>query len=236
MKAVLIGFGEVGSSLFEVFSKYHTIGINDPAREKKAPKGTYDVMLVAIPYNEQFEKVVQAYQDEYKPRCTIIFSSVAIGTSRRLGAVHSPIEGVHPRLAYSIRNNPRWIGGSDMLAIKFFTESGFTDNNLVIVGIPEWTEFLKLRSTSLYGVNIEFARYTKTVADEIKMSFAWVHKYDKWYNTMYQNQSHPEYQRYVLTPPVGNIGGHCVVPNAKILDEQYPSPFLKEIYKKKEQS
>jgi len=34
--------------------------------------------------------------------------------------------------------------------------------------------------------------------------------------------------------PVGNLGGHCVTPNAKMLDGQLPSVFLKEVYRDKE--
>jgi hypothetical protein len=35
--------------------------------------------------------------------------------------------------------------------------------------------------------------------------------------------------RPILYPPDGPIGGHCVVPNAKILSEEYESEFLRFI-------
>lgn len=233
MKAVLVGYGEVGKSLYEVFSEAHEIKITDPLLGKDAD-GTYEVMLVAIPYTNEFFEEIIGYKRAYKPNCTIVFSSVAVGTCRQLGAVHSPVEGVHPNLANSIRNSPRWIGGNDPIAERFFREAGWLWKDLITVDQPEWTEFLKLRSTSLYGLNIEFARYTKEVADRLKMPYYLATDYDKWYNQLYQDQEMERYRRYLLNPPKGDIGGHCVVPNARILDKQFPNLFLKEIYRKKE--
>ena len=106
MKTVLVGYGEVGKSLYEVFSEAHEIKITDPLLGKDAD-GTYEVMLVAIPYTNEFFEEIIGYKRAYKPNCTIVFSSVAVGTCRQLGAVHSPVEGVHPNLANSIRNSPR---------------------------------------------------------------------------------------------------------------------------------
>jgi hypothetical protein len=44
----------------------------------------------------------------------------------------------------------------------------------------------------------------------------------------------PNHIRPVLNPPVGNIGGHCVVPNAEILNRMFPSALLGEIIIKRE--
>jgi len=226
MKAVLIGCGEIGRAVKEVFEVNNEIEVCEINRK---PKGEFEIMLVAIPYSDDFIKIVTDYQEEYKVKGTIIFSTVPIGTTAQIpGAVHSPVEGKHPNLASSIRKMPRWVGGCNETARDFiFT----TFDSMVALKSSDWTEFLKLRSTSKYGVNIQFARYEKSVCDALAMEFDLVKDFDKDYNELYDAMGMPQFKRYILDAPEGAIGGHCVVPNAKLLDAQYPSELLKEIYK-----
>ncbi len=235
MLCILVGYGEVGSSLYKVFSPAHHIEIHDPKKNKYALNTKYDLMLVAIPYKPGFVQVIKSSQEFFEPKATIVFSSTAIGVCKKLKAIHSPVEGIHPTLAESIMHSPRWIGGMDgFKKVKdFLLLSGFDENSIVHVKDSRWTEFLKLRSTSLYGLNIEFARYTKKVADKIGMDYTWSNLYDSWYNKLYRLHGKEEYKRYVLYPPKGNIGGHCVIPNAEILNRQHPHDFLKEIFRDK---
>lgn len=227
----MVGFGEIGRAVCEVFGDKHNIDIYD-AEFKERPTGIYDILLVAIPYTDKFIDIVNGYRVDYGVKATVIFSTVAIGATRKIpGAAHSPVEGKHPELAKSIRIMPRWVGGHNNVIARFFKEAGFEP---VYVEMPEWTEFLKLSSTSLYGLNIEFARYRKSVCDKLGMDFGLVKRFDWHYNELYDSLGMPQFQRYILDPPEGNIGGHCVVPNARILDKQYPSLFLKEIYRDKE--
>ncbi len=230
MKCVLVGMGEVGKAVYEVFNQHHPIDTYD-IRDSEKPVGPYEVLLVAIPYSEDFVDIVNAYRTEWRVRCTIIFSTVQIGTTRRIpGAVHSPVEGKHPKLARSILLMPRWVGGKNDLALRFFRAARIEPK---VVHKPEWTEFLKLRSTSKYGVNIEWTRYEGEVAKELGMDFSLVKEFDKDYNLLYLRLGMPQFSRYILEPPQGNLGGHCIVPNARLLDERYPGDFLKEIYREK---
>jgi hypothetical protein len=230
MKTILAGYGEVGRAVCEVFGDIHDIAVHDPAYGLEIRRGKYDILLVAIPYNSNFVDVVTEYTERYQVEATIIFSTVAIGTTRRIpNAVHSPVEGKHPRLAESIRLMPRWVGGYHEVTAQFFREAGFVPR---YCAEPEFTEFLKLRSTSKYGVNIEWTRYEKSVCDNLGMEFDLVREFDRDYNALYLALGYPEYQRYILYPPEGPINGHCIRPNAEILDAQYPSVFLKEIYAK----
>lgn len=232
MRALLVGYGEIGRALYEVLSPYHDITVYDPQYTQREPEGSFDVLLVAIPYSDEFTDVVNGYRKRYGIETTIIFSTVAIGTTRKIpGAVHSPVEGKHPLLATSLKIMPRWVGGAKPVAVDFLRRAQF---DLKVREKPETTELLKLQSTSLYGVNIEFARQTKEVCDANGVDFADVQDFNRDYNELYRNLRFPQFQRYILDPPEGNIGGHCIVPNAEILDAQYPSVFLKEIYRDKE--
>lgn len=227
MKKIIIGYGEIGKALSDVF---HIKDIHDLDKGKICG-GQFDLMLVAIPYSDNFIEIVNSYIEKFKIKETIIFSTVAIGTTRKIpNAVHSPVEGKHPELAYSIRKAKRWVGGYSKLVDEFFKEHDF---NPVYV-TPETTEFLKLRSTSLYGLNIEFARYSKEVCDKLEINYHHVKQFDLDYNILYKHLGMPQYQRYILYPPKGNEKGHCITPNAKILNEQFPSIFLEEIIRDKE--
>lgn len=223
MKAILIGYGEVGKGVYDAFKDYHDIEIQDPLLGKEAPLDDYEVMLVAIPYNEHFIELVKQYQLVFKPQTVIVFSTVPIGTSRQCGAVHSPIEGRHDKMAEYIRAARHWLGGNNQRAISFFVKA---DLSVIVCTEPEQTEFLKLRSTTIYGINIEFARYCAKVGKELGMAPDVFELYDQDYNDLNVGMQKIEYVRYILKAPEGIIGGHCVLPNAKILQEQYPHPFI----------
>lgn len=213
-----------------MFSDAHDITPWDITFATPKPTGRFDVLLVCIPYSDKFVEIVREEQKLYGVKATIIFSTVAIGTTRQIeSAVHSFVEGRHPDLAKSILSMPRWIGGeggeSD-LARRFFEAVNFYVRCLPR---PEWTEWLKLRSTSKYGVNIEWTRYEDKVCSELGMPYEWVRLFDRDYNDLYKSLGLDCFQRYLLEPPRGKISGHCVRPNAEILNKQYPSFFLKAI-------
>lgn len=234
MRSILIGYGEVGQGIAEALGD-NLDAIYDCGDERycKKPEGIFDILVIAFGFSDEFIDQVKHYQKIYKVSATIIFSTVPIGTSRALGAYHSPVEGKHPRLGKSIKEMARWVGGygkndqANYCVTTFLAGAGFM---IKMLDKPEATEFLKLQSTSKYGVNIEFARYAKSVCDDLGIDFKLVKDFDIEYNRLYQLLGMPEFQRYILNAPDGPIGGHCVVPNAKILDKQYPSNLLKEVY------
>jgi hypothetical protein len=230
MKALLVGYGEIGKAVHEVFGSTHDIDTFDtaqwkPGTEPKLYATDYDILLVAFGHSEDFERNVRAYQMRCGIKHTIIFSTVPIGTTRRLDACHCPVEGKHPNLAGSIHITDKWIGGSDKVCFDFIESAGFHCIHLE----PEHTEFLKLRSTTLYGVNIEFARYSKRVADELGMDFEFVKQWDQGVNRLYADLGMEQYTRYILDAPTGAKGGHCVTPNAKILQRQYPDTLVEVV-------
>lgn len=235
MKALLLGFGEIGSSVYSVFSEKHDIVIYDPAKGySDKPDNDVQLLLVAIPYymEGEFEQIVQMWQEKIRPQGTLIFSTVPIGTCTKLNACHFPIEGKHPNIARDIvANQNHWLGGYNAYVIQFLDQSGLKYRHLKQ---PEHTEFLKLRSTSYYGICIEFARYSKQVADQLDLDQQIIYQYDMGYNVLVQGRGDWRFVRPILSAPEGNLGGHCVTNNSKILDKQFPSEFLKMIYSEKE--
>ena len=47
------------------------------------------------------------------------------------------------------------------------------------------------------------------------------------YNELYNRLGMKWAKKYILDPPVGKKGGHCVTPNAKLLYDQYPDEMVK---------
>lgn len=233
-KSLIIGMGEIGTALYKVINRSKVVYTRDMADTDHDAKDV-DILHIAFPYSEGFVNEVKNYIEFYDPKLTIIYSTLPIGTCEEIGdtVVHSPVEGKHPELEESILIMPRWLGCRDTEALEASVQFWMPQVKTIrTMSSSKFTEFLKLRSTSKYGINLAWTDYEKSVADDIGMNFDALKNFDSDYNQLYFKMGLPEFQRYILDPPNGVIGGHCVVPNAEILNEQYPYVMLDEIIKK----
>lgn len=207
--------GQVGSALIEVLSeKYEVDGI-DYLSDRLYKQ--YDVVHICFPYHEKFEETVRVYLDIYlvPEGLVIIHSTVPVGTSAKLNAVHSPIRGVHPHLAEGIRRFDKYFGGARAEeAAWLFTYLGPC---LVTYNSGD-TEAMKLWDTTYYGWNIVFEKAVKAYCDEHGLNFDIVYtRANRSYNEGYADLGMEHVRRPVLKDYPGKIGGHCVIPNAKLL-------------------
>ena len=139
MTNLIIGKGEVGNALFRILGGW-VIDKNE--------LGTmgFDIIHICFPYSDEFESEVRRYQDYYKPKYTIIHSTVPVGTSRKLNAIHSPIRGIHPNLDAGIRTFVKFIGGKKASEIAdVFRRAGIK----VMLFDTKTTEAMKLWDTSI---------------------------------------------------------------------------------------
>lgn len=212
-KALIIGLGEVGQALWNVFP---TASGYDPTRHDSLPEDSFDILHVCFPYSETFTKDVKAYQKKYKPKYTIIHSTVPVGTSKALGATHSPIRGIHPNLEQGIRTFVKFIGGSDASQVAdYFRRAGL---RVALFDKSETTEAMKLFDTEYYRTTIEFTHRVKRYCDENDLNFHEVYTLaNQTYNEGYTQLGHPEFVRPVLQPIMKPIGGHCLIPNKKLI-------------------
>lgn len=227
---LVIGMGQIGEAVSEVIGRLYHHECQDKDIKSHADT-SINIMHICFGYSDDFIEEVKEYQEFYMPDYTVIWSTVPIGTTKQIqGAVHSPVEGRHPDLAESIKRMPRWIGSEDddtgRFVAYYFRQLGLKTS---WVKDSRYTEFLKLRSTSKYGINLVWADYEKQVANELGMNFSLIKQFDRDYNALYQELGMDWAQRYILDAPEGKIGGHCVVPNAELLDKQYPSELLKMV-------
>jgi UDP-N-acetyl-D-mannosaminuronate dehydrogenase len=233
MKSLVVGMGQIGTAVAQTIAKCDDVLTYDVRDGAVVEIAAVDILHVCIPFKDEasFLATVQYYIKFYKPMHVLIWSTVAIGTTKKInGAVHSPVEGRHPALTMSVRTMVRWLGanneGEGEFFAKYFKELWIKPH---VVNNSDFTEFLKLRSTSRFGINLAFAEYESSVASELGMDYRLLKDFDRDYNKLYRNLGMDWAQRYVLNAPGGKIGGHCVVPNAKLLDAQFPSDFLKRI-------
>ena len=222
---LIIGAGQVGKGLFDVLRSRVLTSIIDKEPTVIAKK--IEILHICFPYSKDFSKQVTGYIKLYNPELTIVYSTVPIGTCEKLKVVHSPVEGKHPAIGLSIQNSARWLGSSDekllAKAVKFWKKFGYIRE----MPSADFTEALKLLSTTEYGINIEFARYKKKVADAIGMDYSATKQWNLDYNELYNRLGMKWAKKYILDPPVGKKGGHCVTPNAKLLYDQYPDEMVK---------
>lgn len=235
MKCVVLGNGEIGQAIKAHFSKYHTIVTydtkdNDCERDLKYKE--CELLLVCLPYTKNFVDIVNRYIKTFLVEATIIFSTVPVGTTRQIeNAIHAPIEGKHPKLESSVANWKFSLGAEVLRtkAIRFFMEA----KKEFDIFSPEQTELFKLASTSFYGVMLEYMRYIKKCSETLGVDYKDFLKYNENYNNLYKSLGMEQFTRPILTAPDGEIGGHCVVPNAKLLNDQFGNVFLEEIIKGK---
>jgi UDP-N-acetyl-D-mannosaminuronate dehydrogenase len=221
---IIVGLGEVGKPLFEIMkTKHEAFGVDI---DSAAPLDRCDVMHICFPFRDQkFVAQVVEYIERYQPALTIINSTVAPGTSRRVAGesggpvVSSPIRGKHARMREEMLHYTKFIGALDpqsaARAVQHFQSVGIKTK---VLSCPEATEVAKLTETTYFGLLIAWAqeveRYCKALGAE----------YDEVVSF---------YEEIKFFPPVkyfpGVIGGHCVMPNIAILLQEFPSDLLPAI-------
>lgn len=229
MRAGIIGYGEIGSAVAALHrSRGHGEPlILDPSLGYAEKVELCDIIHVCVPAAAVPSVVI------HRPRrpLYIVHSTVPVGTCRGLAAkglrlIHAPVRGVHPHLAKSLETFVMPLGGppnddQGRPSLDHLEAS----NHLRALGITaelwegwEETELAKLLCTTQLGLDVLFMRHVAELAAKYGASFDRV--YTQWrldYNDGYQRLDRWELHRPTLLPMAGTIGGHCVVPNARLL-------------------
>jgi hypothetical protein len=233
MRIILVGYGEIGKAVEAVYKDHCEMEVFDTNLEE-APEGEFDLMFVAFPYTERFNMYVKEYFEAYNVKGIVIFSTVQIGTCNELhkdletDIIHSPVVGKHPDLENSIRIHMRWVGGRNSM-FETLTKKALGSDRMLVVEDPKVTESLKLLSTTLYALNIEYARFAgEVLGDKYDLFKEW----NRHYNELYDKLGLSQYKKYILEEPEGLQGGHCTIPNAQILNDYINNEFSNLIINK----
>lgn len=222
---IIVGhLGQVGSALMRILD-----ADGHDRNEPHVPKHNYKFMHVCFGFNgtHTFETAVREYQKFFQPEITVIHSTVPVGTCDELGAVHSPIRGIHPDLEQGIRTFVKYFGGYDAVNASIpFARLGI---ETYWTASARDTEAMKLLDTTYYFWNIHFMRSVKRYCKERDLDFDLVYRMaNETYNEGYTKLGHPEFVRPVLEYKEGKTGGHCLVPNAKLLRNDIAKFLLEE--------
>jgi len=223
-RIVIVGLGEVGKPLLEIITTRHEVFGVDIGLA--APVNRCDVMHICFPFRDkEFVGQVSEYIRRYQPDLTIINSTVAPGTTRRIATdsnkpvVNSPVRGKHVRMREEMLHYTKFIGALDpesgAAAAKHFQSVGMRTK---LLASPEATEIAKLTETTYFGVLIAWAQEVERYCKEVNANYEEVISF---------------YEEIKFFPPIkyfpGVIGGHCVMPNIAILLERFPSDLLRAI-------
>ena len=224
--SLVIGAGEIGNSIFQIFSKYYNTYIID--KNGKCPE-KINYLHICIPYTKNFIKEIKKYQKKYNPLFTIIHSTVPVKTCRKLNALSSPCVGLHPFMEKSIKTFTKFIGGKNAGEVAdYFRRANI---KCYLTEKQETTELIKILSTTYHGLCIEYTKEVKRLCDENNIPFEMWTLWTNNYNEGYEALGHPEYKRPNLIPIIKKIGGHCVLPNLDFIKSKF-SDFIRSLNEK----
>lgn len=229
-KIGILGYGEVGQAIAKFYGSAGSpqAKIKDLNRDDGL-KGV-EILHVCLPWGNNFVKIVKKEIKKIKPKLTIIHSTVAPGTIKKIGGitVHSPIRGMHPNLYPGIKTFVKYIGADNQKAgqlAKKHLESLGIKTKVFMPSVT--TEIGKLLDTSYYALCIAWHGEMKKLCDKYKIDFKKaVADFNQTYNQGYKKLGKLNVIRPVLHPPKDGIRGHCLILNAEILKKDYNSQAL----------
>jgi UDP-N-acetyl-D-mannosaminuronate dehydrogenase len=245
---LIVGLGEIGHTLFSLYSevteKFSVFGL-DLDRKKmnalfqsrdKIP-AKVDTLQVCLPCSnqEKFADIIKGYVEQYKPKLTIINSTVPPGTTLKVVAsckclvAHSPARGVHISAEHMVWEMKRWtkyVGGADAAASKA-AKTHFEKMGLKVKALKSCreTELAKLFETTYRAWMIACFQ------EMHRISRAFDAEFDEAVDFL-EDTHRQRLDRPIMFP--GVIGGHCLIPNTELLLKSYDSDFLRLILKSNE--
>ncbi|HSV50089.1 MAG TPA: hypothetical protein VLH35_07205 [Candidatus Acidoferrales bacterium] len=245
---LLIGLGEIGHTLFslygekkEVFSVYG-IDIDESkmrelGQDKSKIPAKVDVLQVCMPCGnpDKFAQIVADYVNQYKSQLVIVNSTVPPGTTLKVAdkckcsVVHSPARGVHitdEHMVWEMKRWPKYVGGATPkageLAKAHFEKLGLT---VKLLKSCRETELAKVFETTYRALMIAGFQEMHRIARANGADFN--DTVDFLEDTHRQRLDRP-----IMFP--GFIGGHCLIPNTKLLLNSYDSDMLRFILESNE--
>jgi hypothetical protein len=185
-----------------------------------------EVLHICFPFEiADFLDEAERYINLFNPQLTMIHSTIAVGTTRALAersgapVVHSPVRGKHVRMLQELRHYTKFIGATEPTAAQqaaaHLEAAGLKTK---ILSSPEATELAKLAETTYFGLLIAWAQEIERYCDRAGTT------YEETVSIFDEIAFFPR-SRYFP----GVIGGHCVMPNIKILKQLESSALLEAI-------
>ena len=242
---LVVGLGEVGRPLFELLKKSEKFEvycwdidnrIMQDFQQDSLPE-EIDVLHICYPCSDQedFVKTTLYYVKRFRPKLTIINSTVPPGTTQKVHILsgrrmaHSPVRGMHKNgesMKRYLLFLTKYIGGVDeesaRLARKHFEDLGLKTK--VLKGSIE-AELAKLFETTYRAWMVACFQEMHRISRHLGADFDDVVDF-------LEDDHRIRFDRPIMFPDV--IGGHCLIPNAELLLKSYDSKFLRLILESNE--
>ena len=241
-KDVVAGLGAIGRPIQKLISEHEFIvgfdlnkklmNINKFQKNIDVPTKT---LHVCIPFTNNFRHNVITLCGKFSPKCLVIHSTLQPYTTKKLQnkltipVIFSPTRGVHKRMLYDLKrytkffaiepDAPKKIWAITMYA-KSMKKCGVKAQKM---SDPITLELAKIIcDTSYYGWLINYAQLSKMIATENHVD------YDEMWT--FSDEIHKHLGNRPKMYP-GIIGGHCVIPNLDLIQNQ-TLDFIKKLNKK----
>ena len=230
-KDVVVGIGEIGRPILKLLSKSNIVvgfdlnpNLMDKRKFERYKNLKTSFMHITIPVTGKFINNVLKLYKKFQPECVVIHSTIRPGTTERLQeklpipVIYSATRGVHKRMIYDLKrytkffvistNAPRGKWASSRY-VKMMKACGIKTKKM---SKPETLELAKIIcDTSYLGWLVNYAQLSNMIAIEHGVNYD-----EMWSFT-------EEIQKFLGNRPKmypGHIGGHCVIPNLGLLDNQ----------------
>ena len=230
-KVLIIGLGEVGKPFYEIAceSSLNVYGYDVDSSLSISPIDDIpspDILHIAFPCKtqKQFQAHVLDYVERFSPNIVFVHSSIPPLTTKMLQdklsvpVVYSPVRGKHPNIKPHLKFWTKWCSSYDKEAIgpakQHLTSLGF---NVRVSSSPVSLEIAKLWETAYRAILISSWQELHRICNKLDADIGDVSEFaQEVHNTLKD--------RPVLYPDY--IGGHCLIPNTKLLTSVYPSKLL----------
>ena len=242
-KDVVAGLGEIGHPIFTLINQVFPV-IGFDKNEKIIPKTEDSVNVLpvrflhlCIPFNEKFFQNVQELITKFNPEGVIIHSTISPKTTFQLQEkndlpiIYSATRGIHKKMSDDLKTYVKFFAIEENAPKKEFAIAEFT-SLMKKCGIeskqvtsPVTLELSKIVcDTSYYGWLINYAQISKIISDRYNVD------YDEMWT--FADEIHVNLGNRPKMFP-GYIGGHCVIPNLKLLDDKSLNQInsINEIFK-----
>jgi len=229
-KDLVIGLGEIGTPLYKVFSKsFLTIGYDqnpklmDSKKFEKTKNLPTELMHICIPFSKNFISIITGLVKDFKPSIVVIHSTISPYTTEQLQkklpipVIYSATRGIHKRMLDDLKRYQKffsiynWAPRSKWACKIFKSRLKKARIRTKQMSSPLSLELAKIVvDTSYYGWLINYAQLSNMIAIQ--------HKVD--YDEMWSFSD--EIHKFLGNRPKmfpGFIGGHCVIPNLDLIQE-----------------
>ena len=230
-KQLVVGLGEIGKPIFKLIRKKNLVvgydvspKIFDEKQFKKYNQLPVNFMHICIPFTKNFQNNVIDLYEKFKPEGIVIHSTIKPYTTKEIQAklpvpiIYSATRGVHKRMLYDLKRYTKFFAIEKNAPRKMWAAKKFSSlmknsgTKTKQMSDPITLELAKIIcDTSYYGWLITYSQLSNMIAESHGVN------YDEMWT--FSDEIH----KYLGNRPKmypGIIGGHCVIPNLDLIQNQ----------------